>query len=325
MPLSLSCAPPHLACTRCRSESFPSPTELCIFYYLSLIMADRLPDEIILAILDELAASRVRGNGVTPFEDKDVRRALVMVCLTSRRLRKIAQPVLWQRATISDGVQLECLVRIGATAPLGQYTRYYTVESGACRSTLDCRMAIGAADVLPNIVELRVVGRNMPLLDPRLLLSHEHMLLVALDKVHVPPGPLACLPQLEQLSLTSIRTTSEVLSAWICPENMPSLLVLHIESVIYVDGDLPLLQDVLADGMLAQLDVSLLEHRVASPDVAAVLQGLGAQLASMGARIIWYDDDYPHDFVPPEFIRYARELKAARRSSEEEQEEGGRA
>ena len=66
----------------------------------------------------------------------------------------------------------------------------------------------------------------------------------------------------------------------------------------------------------------LLLERVADlPDVAADLQGVEALLATKGAHILWYESDYPHDFVPPKFLQYARELKAARRAREEEEQE----
>lgn len=66
---------------------------------------------------------------------------------------------------------------------------------------------------------------------------------------------------------------------------------------------------------------TFLKRAQTSPYFAAGLQGVEAQCAVKGARIIWYDGEDPFSFVPPEFVRYARELKAERRAREQEEHE----
>ena len=134
-------------------------------------MVDRLPDELVLAIVEELAASRVGGDGTAPIENRDVRHALAMMCLSSHRLRIIAQPVLWRRVNLANNIQLG-RVRNGTAASLGRFTRYYAARAAYDRAH-DYDQVLGVADVLPRIAELLVNGIPGPTLNPRLLLPHE--------------------------------------------------------------------------------------------------------------------------------------------------------
>ncbi|GAA5850362.1 hypothetical protein JCM9279_006541 [Rhodotorula babjevae] len=320
--------------------------EAQLFYYLSHIMADRVPDEILLAIFDELASSRPRGSGTSPSENKEVQRALVMACLTSRRLRKIAQPVLWRRVVLSSGKQLEGILSTGAAASLGQYTRYYAVESDAYDlSVAPGRLSLSSIATTAEDVRTWICPEHMPALR---VLHVEVILAVGarwalLDEL-VAPAILAQLDVVrthwEELHrvpylVSSVELANSVAPPilvhrqWSAPFSLPrhtlfSLSASHEAEAMVKD------LDEIAHGTSIGVSVSpsvlvlpksLLTRTAASPDVVAELQGLEAQLATKGARIIWYEDDYPHDLVPPEFLRYARELKAARRAREEEKEE----
>lgn len=138
-------------------------------------MIDRLPDELVLAIVEELVASQFRGPGQRPLEDLSVREALSMVCLASRRLRKIAQPVLWRQIIVGEDHSLERVFGSGAASSFGKHTRCYSVEWNSNDKTLDCGTILGVADGMPNIVELGVAGRgfNLPKIDLQLLPPHE--------------------------------------------------------------------------------------------------------------------------------------------------------
>jgi len=387
-------------------------------------MIDRLPDELVLAIFEELAAERVSGGSDWQCDDERVHSSLADACCVSRRLCKIAQPVLWRRVIVNHGDLLDELVDGRAPTSLGHLTQQLVLKPAWCEPSYTIKNEdLGIALIWPNIVELVVDFGIMydpfSLLDPQLLASHacafataslqvsvltdvllgtglRRLTLNRLDFPH--EKTLPTLPTLEELSITHCDKAREVIGHWVSPSRMPSLRILHVASSW--GGERYATLDTLDDSIFAQLDVvrtpfrdlgnsdeARLSHertRSMSPPVlvdydvgaegvfrhtlfpkprgedrlnldrnlirtakflesdttvppavfvlpwtlqwlayiyGAGLDALEEQCAAKGWRIIWYDDDDPFSFVPPEFVRYARELKAERRAREQEEQE----
>ncbi|KPV72155.1 uncharacterized protein RHOBADRAFT_55989 [Rhodotorula graminis WP1] len=234
-------------------------------------MADRLPDELIVAILEELAASRVGGNSEEQVEDKDVQRALAYLCRTSHRFRRLAQPVLWQRVVLGDGARLDKLLRHGAPASLGHFTEQFVIKPDVSissgRTVFECRKGVSIATVCPKVVELVVNLFNprffLASLDHRLVASHKYLRRLSLVHLEITDHPLPSLAHLEELSVTHCKAKPDIIRNWIAPLHMPSLRVMHIASILSDVEYAPL--DILLDNsIIAQVDVMRIHCRVLS-------------------------------------------------------------
>jgi len=120
-----------------------------------LAMSDRLDDDALLLILDELA---------TPSSDYDVycaaKKALRNICIASRRLRRLAQPLLWRQIWVVEQSQADKVKSSPIVSSLGQGTRWLSVaklESGGMLP-----QALKMAHVLPSVEKLLLSGPWRP-------------------------------------------------------------------------------------------------------------------------------------------------------------------
>jgi len=116
-------------------------------------MAANLLDDVLVLILEELGRP-----AHTPEAYRDRQDALRNVCLASRRLLRLARPYLWRQVAVRSRNQLTLLKSPeAAAAALGVRTRLYTVVgSGSGPFNLD--EGVGAASLLPEVVELRLTS-----------------------------------------------------------------------------------------------------------------------------------------------------------------------
>ena len=132
-----------LSCTRSAGRrADPAPPRSVL-----LIMSARLIDDVLVMILDELALP-----AHTPDKYRTRQETLRSVCLASRRLYRLAQPLLWRQVTVRTRRQLDCLVAVVSGGP-GRHTKILTV---AASSSLELHVAVAQARILPNVVEIRV-------------------------------------------------------------------------------------------------------------------------------------------------------------------------
>lgn len=117
-------------------------------------MSDRLDDDVLELVLDELSPLTSTGLAY-----RDVKRTILCLCRTSRRFRLLAQPFLWRQVQVTGPKQLEQLRACSAATGLGRHTVAYEVESPYSHSV---NGALAVADVLPNIVKLRVSAAQAP-------------------------------------------------------------------------------------------------------------------------------------------------------------------
>ncbi|GAA5893342.1 hypothetical protein JCM8208_004414 [Rhodotorula glutinis] len=113
-------------------------------------MAALVDDDVLLLILQHLGR-----------DDKRQRRAaLCAVCLASRRLRALAQPVLWHRVSVDSYPTFVKLLLSAARTGYGQHTRVYTVLSAddTCVPLVD---AINVAALFPRIEDMFLIFGNI--------------------------------------------------------------------------------------------------------------------------------------------------------------------
>ncbi|GAA5931319.1 hypothetical protein JCM3775_004992 [Rhodotorula graminis] len=206
-------------------------------------MSDRLNDDVLVMILDELAApahtlGKYRARQAT----------LRNVCLSSRRLCSLAQPRLWRQVTIRSRGQLQ-LVAAAAPCTLGRHTMYLTIVtsrtlSGGVSDAVAC-----LSSVLPEVVEIRI--GSLPHLDFALLSQYRKLRRLHVDRTKLLKGPCATFPALEELCLHLVFTTSAWVQQQLRAAHLPRLRELHF---IPHSGTIRL-DKVVSPAFLGQLDV----------------------------------------------------------------------
>lgn len=112
-------------------------------------MSDRFPDEVLLLILDQLTAARMDDLPSQQLLHRMGRyKDLLPVCLASRRMRRLAQPLLWQHVANVRPGHLEQIRRSSVASTLGVRMTIYTAM--ACPS-FPLEEAVDVAGLLPNI------------------------------------------------------------------------------------------------------------------------------------------------------------------------------
>lgn len=113
-------------------------------------MSDRLADEVLLAILANIAAQ------VHDVDEYTIRKqTLANVCLASRRLCRVAQPLLWRQLRVRDVQQLEQIRTSSFLPHIAQAVKVYDVCGEVKRE--DFSKAADVATSLPGITELTLV------------------------------------------------------------------------------------------------------------------------------------------------------------------------
>ncbi|KPV72180.1 uncharacterized protein RHOBADRAFT_47022 [Rhodotorula graminis WP1] len=217
-------------------------------------MSDRLDDDALLLILDELA---------TPSPEYAVycasKKALRNVCLASHRLRRLAQPRLFRQIWVVKQSQAVVLQSSGVVESLGHGTRWYTVGKREYDGSLPD--AVKTARVLPSVKKLLLSGpwtsRNPAHIESFTRLRHLSLVHSELGSHMVFKAPL-----LEQLDVHYCFVYIPAAAKWLQPVYLPALRIL---SVVKVGEGVMLrrfkLSSVLGPAMLAQLDVLQTDER----------------------------------------------------------------
>ncbi|GAA5850296.1 hypothetical protein JCM9279_006519 [Rhodotorula babjevae] len=293
-----------------------------------------LIDDVLLAILDELAQHDYTYQGY-----KLRQQTLRSVCLASRRLRALAQPLLWRRVAISKSSQI---VPLHAQRALGMNTTSCMLFDNG-HLGVDWAVAVLATGaVLPNLQDLELSGGNKATLELSTVTSFQMTSLVAfwidvkLDDVLSP----AMLAQLEVIRIDGLcdvpvvagLSPTVVVALPVDEPTLPRVSMYRTGPHLFGQTDmsrltLSCLEKAIANNpaacadpppiVLIPVQVVRLEDAEASslPAVpsAGTWRGLEVLCAQKGVCLLWYDEDeleMSRQVVPPLFRRYARELKA---------------
>ncbi|GAA5827887.1 hypothetical protein JCM3770_005620 [Rhodotorula araucariae] len=187
-------------------------------------MLDGLPDELVLAILAHLSQP-----GVARWDYLERQEALCALCLTARRYRSLAQPLLWQQARI-DSARDIALVLAPEVAALRRNLRFLGVTHGHTHW-----LAILAL-LAPNLEELSSLRR----------LSIEGFVLFDSD-------PTVPFPRLRELRLERVRVEPSVIRSWLDAQRLPHLRVLFFDRLHASERSHPYFPSA-SEALLAQLD-----------------------------------------------------------------------
>ncbi|GAA5914629.1 hypothetical protein JCM8208_002096 [Rhodotorula glutinis] len=228
-------------------------------------MSDRLDDDALLLILDELA---------TPSSDYAVycasKKALRNVCLASSRLRRLAQPRLFRQVWVVKQLQADALKSSSVVASLGQGTVWFTVGKRGWPGSLPD--AVEMAHVLPNVEKLLLSGPSTPGSLNRIA-SFTKLRHLSLIYSELGGRSMVCtMPLLEELDLHGGFISYVGAPEWLQPRHFPALRIL---SVVVNEEEAALvgrfeLSEILCPAMLAQLDVihTVQEHVGLQSDLA---------------------------------------------------------
>ncbi|BGP20381.1 hypothetical protein JCM10213_002307 [Rhodosporidiobolus nylandii] len=238
-------------------------------------MLDRLP----LELVDHV----VRLALPQPFSFRQYREqqdTLLALCRTSRAMRAVAQPLLFEAVQLRTAGEVERFVEACEATKLGGRVRRtrlvgeWTSERPICEApSQDLRMI---ADCCPNIVEVGVSGCDADLADYAVF-SHLRRLLIS-DSSLLHDLPY-CLPHLEELSLIFVDFDLFHLT----PSLYPALRAVHFQHEATTRVNSRLLRRLVAASVLVSCD-------------AQDVDGAGVMSRELGRVLV---DWTPWDFARP--------------------------
>ncbi|GAA5847723.1 hypothetical protein JCM9279_005000 [Rhodotorula babjevae] len=306
-------------------------------------MSDRLNDDVLKLIVDELAPLSYDLSSY-----RNVKRTPLSLCRTSRGLRILAQPLVWRHVRVEGRKQLEQLRAGTATTGFGRYTVAYEVESPFSHSVDDL---LDVADLLPNVVKLRVSVARAPV-DIALVLHRFALERLELHNVVFDDTLPTASHTLQHLVIIDSVVSKLFMRHWLTPSCLPALRTIRIDRTTELSDWLSSgvkLDEILARSLRAQpaaarrtlreiysaIDkleavpsyeppvVVVLPRHIAALAVSAavvvrqVFKEFEQLCVTQRVRIVWASEG-PPGFEGPlslgldDFWRYARELKAAR-------------
>ncbi|BGP47444.1 hypothetical protein JCM10450v2_003296 [Rhodotorula kratochvilovae] len=214
-------------------------------------MLNRLPDELLVAVLDSLAAP-----AYAPRAYEARQGTLRALCLTSRRLHRVAQPVLFRHIRIHERTRLD-QVRDVDDEVLRAHTKVLQVEPYGSRALEEDKYtpleAVAAGLLYPNVEELRVEGRYEAF-DMQVLDEFPGLRRLSLFRVVLDDWATVRLPRVEQLRLEDIRVDQAALERWLGPAFLPSVKAIYLSDLFDNRERMPQYFPKLTPAILAQLD-----------------------------------------------------------------------
>ncbi|GAA5933734.1 hypothetical protein JCM3775_003787 [Rhodotorula graminis] len=290
-------------------------------------MAALLDDDVLLLILEQVDR-----------EGSHERHAdLCAVSLASRRLRSLAQPLMWRRVHVRLVANFDKLLQCAARTGYGRHTRTYSVMSDGAKYVSHAD-ALDVAALFPRITDMSIFfGHAAPVLP--LLEQHtslRSLTLFGLEDLAASFPP--ALPSLAELFVTvsSDLRPSDSHPDWAdgtCPPVLLDLelshkLPRHSFLAIYSDDDVKK-ATLIVGPLLDKIALKVRHAPPSPPDAPTVIfaingvldlarehrsvdQGLDALLSACSAkrvRVEWVSA--PQDDCERAFARYARALRAA--------------
>ncbi|GAA5910946.1 hypothetical protein JCM8208_006694 [Rhodotorula glutinis] len=180
-------------------------------------MLDQLPDELLLAVMVALDSP---SSGTHRYSHRQ--RDLGALCLVSRRLCRIAQPVLQQQVEIGDNIgQLFWWLNQPdpARGAVRRNARAVTVHEPW---TFSLDHVAFLLQLFTSVQELRLVG-DKDEFSPKLLSPHSNLRRLCLDGLDLDERDCVALPLLEVLHLRNTYLSDEFMDEWITSASFPSL------------------------------------------------------------------------------------------------------
>ncbi|GAA5906416.1 hypothetical protein JCM6882_004430 [Rhodosporidiobolus microsporus] len=216
-------------------------------------MLDRLPTELVAHILSFV-------DPPSPFHLTKP-SSLHACCLVSKRIKVLAQPLLWRVLVLKEKADFEAVKREAGASGLGKQARVLEVKGSACQ-------AVRVAEVLilvPKLVELRlesfVCDIDAPNEVDELLPHLAHLNRLAFELTDFPSALTApVFPHLVSLALRDVFVQQELILDLLQPFHVPALRTLQLAN-LYDPGPpdhfLPVLPRELLDQVsVLHLDIS---------------------------------------------------------------------
>ncbi|BGP47371.1 hypothetical protein JCM10450v2_003223 [Rhodotorula kratochvilovae] len=193
-------------------------------------MSGRLNDDVLRLILEELVAPACAHEAYAARQT-----TLRNVCLVSRRLRDLAQPLLWRQVWLRDQDGVDRVKAADDDGNLGSHTTILMIGPPSAPDVSMGRL-VDVAHVVPNVEELRVNGlvfehgiRRCTAMEMAPLERYTSLRRLSLAGVSC--SRPAHLTSVEQLVLTDFSATSAVLEMWLHSTYLSRLLVLRLNNL----------------------------------------------------------------------------------------------
>ncbi|BGP39297.1 hypothetical protein JCM10449v2_003235 [Rhodotorula kratochvilovae] len=226
-------------------------------------MLDRLPDELLVAVLDSLAAP-----AYAPRAYQARQGTLRALCLTSRRLRRLAQPDLFRHVYVHERTRLDQVRDVDDEA-LRAHTKVYRFELDRSRALEGDKYtplaAVAAGLRYPNVEEVRVEA-VCHALDLRVLGNYSRLRRLFLNGLDLDDPAAVHLPCVDQLRLEDLCVEPAFLERWLDPEFLPSVKAIYLSDLCHDDDETPFFPQ-LSLGFRAQVD--FVQSYIAQDDALA--------------------------------------------------------
>ncbi|BGP47400.1 hypothetical protein JCM10450v2_003252 [Rhodotorula kratochvilovae] len=213
-------------------------------------MLDRLPDELLVTVLDSLAAP-----AYAPRAYEARQGTLRALCLTSRRLHRLAQPVLFRHVYVHERTRLDQVRDVDDEA-LRAHTKVYQFELDRSRALEGDKYtplaAVAAGLRYPNVEEVRVEA-VCHALDLRVLGNYSRLRRLFLNGLDLDDPAAVHLPCVDQLRLEDLCVEPAFLERWLDPEFLPSVKAIYLSDLCHDDDETPFFPQ-LSLGFRAQVD-----------------------------------------------------------------------
>ncbi|KPV77482.1 uncharacterized protein RHOBADRAFT_41475 [Rhodotorula graminis WP1] len=214
-------------------------------------MSTNLPDELLALIFDHLAADRAHLD-----TRRGTKQGLASACLASRRLRRLAQPVLWRQVEVRSAAQVDRVRRCAALSGLGGCVVVYRVlPARQSAPPFPVNKALAASAFLKNVEEVDLSSSQDETLHLGGLVPFSKLRRLSLALFKVSRSPSVAFATLEHLRLEDCGLPGSPAQPWLRHANFPALRVVDL---VDFTGDRlsirPTLDDLFGGDMLGQLD-----------------------------------------------------------------------
>ncbi|GAA5994529.1 uncharacterized protein JCM10292_002116 [Rhodotorula paludigena] len=209
---------------------------------------DLLPDELVLRILEEVAPPAYSPKAYSARQN-----ALLSLCSVSRRMRALAQPLLWRFVRVHERSRLDSLAQ---PERLRRCARTYHVSpegiwSGQ-KGWFTLQEGVEALSLLPEVTELRLDSLEQQI-NLKSLQDYTGLRSLSLVCADIDDSDPVFLHNLEALHLEDVRLDPDLLATWLSPTYLPSLKALYLSDLRENIEDAPFFPT-LSPAILSQLD-----------------------------------------------------------------------
>ncbi|GAA5854095.1 hypothetical protein JCM9279_004381 [Rhodotorula babjevae] len=251
-------------------------------------MASQLLDELLALILDQVAADRQHLD-----TRRGAKEGLVSACLASKRMRRLAQKVLWRQVEVRSPAQVDRVRRGAVLSGLGGSVVVYRVlPARRLAGPFAVEKALEASRFLPHVEEVDLSFTDTETLRLGLLTSFTKLRRLSLASCNIIRSMAVSFDTLEHIRLEDCGLPGSPGLPWLQHADFPALRV--VDLVDFVDNELShreTLDNLFSAAMLDQLDYVYVQ---AVPLAASA----GADLALRAPPVFLYLWDPDCDRLP---------------------------